>query len=245
LNVTNASISYAGSPFCNTGTTTVSLTGNTGGTFSASPAGLSINTTTGAIDLANSALNNYTVTYTVSSANCTYSANIKVEHPTATIQYGAASFCKSMAPQSVIITGATGGVYSASPAGLTIATDGTITPATSAANTYTITYTFGTVGIGCGVQTTSTNVTINTAVNTNINASICSGSSYLFNGNTYNAAGTYTATLVSATGCDSIVSLHLSVNTPTASTTNATICKGDNYVLVVLHIILLEFIPKC
>src|SRR5678816_528737 len=63
-----AAISYAGSPFCSGQTSTsVTLTGTgayTGGIFSA-PAGLSINTSTGAVDFTASSPGTYTVTYTI------------------------------------------------------------------------------------------------------------------------------------------------------------------------------------
>jgi len=62
-------ISYA-TPFCATTSTpqAVTLTGTSGGTYSASPAGLSINSTTGAITPSGSTAGNYTVTYTVAGA---------------------------------------------------------------------------------------------------------------------------------------------------------------------------------
>jgi hypothetical protein len=64
-----ASISYAG-PFCQTVNTPqpVTQTGATGGTYSA-PAGLSINTSTGAINPSASTAGTYTVTYTIPPAN--------------------------------------------------------------------------------------------------------------------------------------------------------------------------------
>lgn len=43
-------------------------------------------------------------------------------------------------------------------------------------------------------------------------ASICQGFGYVFNGNTYNTPGYYTDTFVSVAGCDSIVTLNLTVN---------------------------------
>ncbi|RYD95011.1 MAG: hypothetical protein EOP50_08645, partial [Sphingobacteriales bacterium] len=59
-----ATISYDGSPYCiSTGTATVTHTGTTGGTYSATPAGLSIDAATGAIDLAASTPGTYTVKY--------------------------------------------------------------------------------------------------------------------------------------------------------------------------------------
>ena len=59
--------------------------------------------------------------------------------------------------------------------------------------------------------------------------SVCSGSSYNFNGQLLLQAGTYTDTLQSILGCDSIVSLNLSLVTIPSSTTNAEICFGSTY----------------
>ncbi len=61
------------------------------------------------------------------------------------------------------------------------------------------------------------------------NASICAGSSYTFNGTSYSNAGTYTAHLTNAAGCDSAATLVLTVKQPTTSTTNASICAGSSY----------------
>src|SRR3569832_497861 len=47
---------------------------------------------------------------------------------------------------------------------------------------------------------------------------------YTWNGQVINAAGTYTANLISASGCDSIATLVLTVNPAVTSTTNTTIC---------------------
>ena len=57
-----ATIAYAGSPYCATGTATVTQTGQAGGTYTA-PAGVSITAATGAINLATSTPGTYTVTY--------------------------------------------------------------------------------------------------------------------------------------------------------------------------------------
>ena len=63
--------------------------------------------------------------------------------PTATISYAGTPFCKSLVvAQSVTRTGTGGGTYTAAPAGLTInAVTGAITPSSSTAGTYTVTYT--------------------------------------------------------------------------------------------------------
>ncbi|MDR0421238.1 MAG: M12 family metallo-peptidase [Prevotellaceae bacterium] len=54
-------------------------------------------------------------------------------------------------------------------------------------------------------------VTVNPTYNININETICTGESYLFNGNSYTETGIHTANLLSSSGCDSIVTLTLVV----------------------------------
>ncbi len=160
-----ATISYPGSPYCATGTATVSRTGQIGGTYSAA-AGLNINPSTGAINLASSTPGDYTVTYTFSNGICpnTTTANVTISPlPTATISYAGSPYCTSHTlPQAVIITGTgpyTGGDYSASPSGLNIdALTGDIT-GSSTTGTYTVTYTIPSSG-GCNEIPVTTIVTI-------------------------------------------------------------------------------------
>jgi hypothetical protein len=64
----SATIAFSGSPYCNTGTTSVSLTGTAGGVFSATPVGLSLDANTGSVDLAASTPGSYTVTYTIQAS---------------------------------------------------------------------------------------------------------------------------------------------------------------------------------
>jgi energy-converting hydrogenase Eha subunit C len=60
---------------------------------------------------------------------------------------------------------------------------------------------------------------------------------YIWNGNNYNAAGTYVDTLISQTGCDSIATLVLNVSPVLTSTDSVTVCanalpyiwNGNNY----------------
>ncbi|XZQ05951.1 gliding motility-associated C-terminal domain-containing protein [Pedobacter sp. MW01-1-1] len=140
-----ATINYVGSPFQATGTVSVSLTGQTGGTYSASPAGLSINPSTGAINLATSTPNqNYVITYTFSNGSCSSSTTttIRINSTPATIAYASANYCQT-GTASVIRTGPSGGVYSASNSGLRInASTGTIDLAASTPGSYTVTYTY-------------------------------------------------------------------------------------------------------
>ncbi len=70
----SATISYSAATFCQGETTgqAVTLTGDTGGTFSAAPAGLTINAATGEITPNTSTVGSYTVTYTIApnAAGC-------------------------------------------------------------------------------------------------------------------------------------------------------------------------------
>tara|TARA_R100001463_G_scaffold3743_3_gene14892 strand:+ start:927 stop:1817 length:891 start_codon:yes stop_codon:yes gene_type:complete len=68
-NCSDASFSYAESSYATNGTDpTPTITGDAGGTFTASPEGLSINSSTGEITLSTSSINSYTVRYTLPDA---------------------------------------------------------------------------------------------------------------------------------------------------------------------------------
>lgn len=73
-------------------------------------------------------------------------------------------------------------------------------------------------------NTISTSCTIPATINKNI----CPTQSYLFNGVNLNTAGSYLDTLVSAYGCDSILTLNLTVGN-FSTTINQTICAGTGY----------------
>ena len=60
-------------------------------------------------------------------------------------------------------------------------------------------------------------------------AVICEGDSLLFGCQALTLAGTYTDTLRTVEGCDSIITLTLSVNPVQRTTTEATVCAGDAY----------------
>ena len=81
--------------------------------------------------------------------------------PTATISYPGTPYCKSVTiPQAPTVTGSAGGTFSALPAGLSIIpASGAITPSSSTAGTYTVTYTIP-ASEGCGVFTTTTQAII-------------------------------------------------------------------------------------
>lgn len=62
-----------------------------------------------------------------------------------------------------------------------------------------------------------------------ITAQICQGTSYTFDGLQLDQSGTYTAIYTGANGCDSTVTLVLSVDEKLISSEDAVICGGDTY----------------
>ncbi len=52
---------------------------------------------------------------------------------------------------------------------------------------------------------------------------------YVLNGQTYSVSGTYTQVLVNSIGCDSILTLNLTINNRAFTTVNAAICEGQSY----------------
>ena len=62
------------------------------------------------------------------------------------------------------------------------------------------------------------------------NKTICNGDSYLFNGNSYSATGSYTVHLINSYGADSAATLNLTVSAPaTTSAINLVGCSGVAY----------------
>ncbi|MEI7423835.1 MAG: PKD-like domain-containing protein, partial [Prolixibacteraceae bacterium] len=173
-------IRYAETPttpisYCTTaGTITVDHTGAIGGTYSASPTGLTIDASTGTITTATSLSGTYTVTYFVPGlggcdAMTAQATGVTIlQLPTSAISYASLAhsyFAINQGTQLASLTGTgvyTGGTYSYTGAGtLTIVTTGegagTITPASSTAGTYTVTYTLASVN-PCAAPTPATTI---------------------------------------------------------------------------------------
>lgn len=161
----SATISYAGTPFCKSVSTAaaVTQTGAAGGTYSA-PAGLSINSSTGAITPSTSTAGSYTVTYTVGTG-CITTATTSVTItavPSATISYASNPYCSNAGTATVTRSGTSGGAYT-STTGLVInASTGAVNLGSSTLGTYTVTYTVS-AGGGCSQFQTTTSITIGTA----------------------------------------------------------------------------------
>ena len=81
---------------------------------------------------------------------------------------------------------------------------------------------------GCDSVVTLT-LSVNPVESTTLSAAICEGTSYTENGFNVSEAGTYTQNLQTIDGCDSIVTLTLTVNPVESMTLSAAICEGTSY----------------
>lgn len=268
----NASFTYPSNTFCTTidANPIANITGKLGGTFSASPGGLTLNPSTGLITLSSSAAGSYLLTYTtngtcpntsnlnltigdnpsvnaissqtkclgtnfdaialtgssgttfdwsnnrtaigleasgtgniasfagtgVSSGLTTLAATITVTprigsctgtpksfvltlnySDNVAIAYSDNSYCAADANPIPVITGTTGGIFSATPAGLSInSSTGQINILASAQNTYSIMY--RTTGVCADTSSTSVGISFSPAVNNILGQTVCHGTSF-------------------------------------------------------------------
>ena len=163
-----------------------------------------------------------TYTVTVTNTGCTATASQTVQvaaNPTATIT-GNTSVC---AGSSTTLTANGGNTYTWAN-GLGTASDITVSPTT--ATIYTVTVSLG----GNCTATASQAVSIKQVTTKQIAQTICPGTSFIFNGQTLTQGGAYNDTLINAAGCDSILTLNLTTQTPATGSTAQSICQGDAYI---------------
>ena len=72
-------------------------------------------------------------------------------------------------------------------------------------------------------------ITVNSPSTSTISETICSNGTYTFGTQSLSTSGTYTETFTNESGCDSIVTLTLSVSSPITSTISETICSNETY----------------
>ena len=234
---TSAAFSYAASGYClSSATSTPSITGTTGGTFS-SAAGLSLDASTGTIAPATSTPGTYAVMYSV-GGTCPSSSmtTITISAPaSAAFSYGGASLCTSGTATPTLATGASTGTFSSATGLVLNAATGVIDLANSALGTYTITNAVSSTG-ACGGTSATATVTISAlptrptltaqynGPTTTLTSSAATGNQFYFNGVAIAGAtgsayvvssaaqlGSYTVTTISAQGCASLPSAPLVV----------------------------------
>lgn len=87
------------------------------------------------------------------------------------------------------------------------------------------------VTVNCCIRTDTVRVTISSASSSFVNASICAGDTFFIGTNRYTQSGNYIHTIPSSSGCDSIVTLALTVKPPSSSSISASICNGETFTL--------------
>lgn len=142
--------------------------------------------------------------------------------PTPTIT-SPANFCFRSQPVQ-LTTNHAGGTWS----GPGVSASGLFNPSVAGPGTHTISYT---IGVSPCQATTSKVITVSAPLTGVKNVTICQGQSYVFNGISYTSNNnTAKDTFQNAQGCDSIVTLNLTVNPYVTSIKNVTICQGQSYV---------------
>jgi len=201
----SASFSYDAAQYCQDAVNPI-LTfgpGASGGVFSTNPStGLTINTSTGAIDLSTSSAGIYTVYNTIAAAGgCAAaldSTTIEIlQVDSALFNYSPSTFCLTGTNPTPAITGTTGGTFTITAPGVINATTGEIDLSASGLGTYTIYYNTTSAGNPCpSIDSMVVNI-VNApgATFTYNNSPYCQGDANelpIFGPN--NFAGTFTAT---------------------------------------------------
>jgi len=164
-----ATITYTRTAFCKNiaSDQAVTLNGTAGGTYTATPQGLSINSVTGAIIPSASTAGSYTVTYTIAASGGyeAVTANTSVTITAlqvATFSYPGSSFCSDAVNQIPVYTSdGKAGKFSSTPGLVFVsAATGEINIAASLPGTYTITNKIAASG-GCGAVTATYPIIIN------------------------------------------------------------------------------------
>ncbi len=184
----NAGFTYSSGTYCQSGLNPTPTINTAGGTFTYTPLGsLSINSSSGLINLAGSTPNTYSITYSV-GGTCpnTYSANLTITSGfDAQFSYSG-PYCQSVSnPTPTHSTGSNGTYSQTTGTGLVwVSTStGEINIAASTPGIYSVTNTIAASG-GCGVATFINSIEISQAatVNAGSDATICSGSNYTVSG---------------------------------------------------------------
>ena len=231
--IDDPSFSYTSGTYCFSGSNpTPTITGTAGGTFSSSPVGLVfLSTTTGEINLGASTLNTYAITYTT-SGSCPSNSNVNVtvtNAPSAAFTYST-PYCKNGSnPIPTFGIGASAGVFSSVPVGLTFVntTTGEVDLTLSTAGTYTITNDIAAAG-GCAAATASSILTIDpyATVNAGPNQMICGNGTITLAGSIGGSSSS--ATWSGGTGSFSNISSLNAIYTPGIGETSASLILTSN-----------------
>jgi len=166
--VNNAAISYAASPACKSagGSLAITRTGTTGGIYTAT--GVSLNSSTGAVDVAATASGTYIVTYSMAASGVcpanTSTAQLSIGNSLGTLSApaGPTSICQGTGSSSFTASANNATSYAWAITGTGNAVAGTTgTGITTWANTYTGPATISITAYGCGGTSATTTQSVN------------------------------------------------------------------------------------
>lgn len=155
----DASFTYTNTTFCSSSSNETPTVTEAGGTFTATPTGLSIVSTSGEIDFSNSTEGTYQVKYSKSNGSCNDEETKTITITSAidaTFNYSQSSYCVTdNNPQVTLGTGASAGLFTTNITGLSInSTTGEIDLSSSQPGTYLVTNTIQGSGICSGDDNT-------------------------------------------------------------------------------------------
>lgn len=239
----DATFNYSSNTLCLSGGNQTPTVVTPGGSFSSSPSGMMINPMTGEIDMSSSTPGTYTVVYTTSGI-CpdTYTQTVTLTtNPSASFTYPNTAICS----QAIIYTpafgmGASAGVFSATPSGLTInPSNGEVNIGTSTPGTYTITNFIAASG-GCPSATHNESLTIHALPTISVTPSSPSFCSNDSSGVSLVASGASTyswspATGLSSTSGASVAAFPTSTTTYSITGTDANGCSNTANVTVTVN----------
>jgi len=229
LQITNRPVigQLSGSQGICVGATTLFSAATLGGVWSSSDTSVvRVNSATGLVTGvgAGTAIITYTLNGNGVCPPTTASRSITVNpRPLAGVLSGNQSLCAGA--QTVFSSSVTGGRwYSSNPAVASIGQSNGLLNAITAGSVmvkYVVQDAFG-----CLSDTLTRSVSILPVSNTLINAAVCSPATYSFNGQILSNAGTYTYITPNYVGCDSTVTLNLTVNQPSQSSQARVACDS-------------------
>jgi hypothetical protein len=231
---TTATFSYPAASYCQSALpVTPSVSGSSGGTFAATPAGLVLDAATGRLTPGSSLAGTFVVTYAVGGpCPSSSTATVVITAPvSAAFSYAAASYCATGTAVVTLGTGAAAGTFAATPAGLSLnATTGAIALAASLPGSYTVTNTVAAGGCAASsaaatlivepLPATPTLSVTSSGSTVTFTSSAAAGNQFLLNGQPIAGAtgttyvvpapapvGQYTVVVTSAAGCVSLPSV--------------------------------------
>jgi gliding motility-associated-like protein len=189
LPIQQPAFNYPSGTFCVSGSNvTPVIINENGGIFSATPAGLIfVNTSTGEIDIAASALGTYTIQF-ITGGPCIYSSSAQVtitNSPNASFIYSGPYCPQQLTAQPIFSSGASAGIFTTPSAGLVFmsTSTGEINLQKSTPGTYTITNNIA-ASAGCAATAAVSTVTILPlpSAKAGTNQTVCAGSTITLNG---------------------------------------------------------------